>query len=278
MDDDRRLSGPRDEVTVRSPEGVELSLPIAGPVPRMTAYALDLVLVAVVMFGLFLLLVLALPAAQWFSAWTHKWSERMQQGAGEDAMLALLPIFLLVIVVSYFSELLYFGLWETVTRGRTPGKYLVGLRVVGMEGQPLDAKSAMIRNLLRAVDTLPGGYAVGLIAMVASEYGQRLGDQAAGTLVIRTDRVERAPDLVLPNALEPLALSREQLSKLGAPELALVRGTLRQLDRADGGPRSELIREAAVALSTRLGLDPTLEPDPVKLLQRLLLTVERRTH
>ena len=276
MDDNRSL--PRHEVTVRSPEGVELSLPIAGPGPRMAAYALDLVLVVLVMFGLSLLLVLALPAAQWFSEWTHKWSERMQQGASEDAMLALLPIVLLLIVLGYFSELLYFGLWEMATRGRTPGKYLVGMRVVGMEGQPLDAKSAMIRNLLRAVDTLPGGYAVGLIAMVASEYGQRLGDHAAGTLVIRTDRVERAPDLVLPSALEPLALSREQLGKLGAPELALVRGTLRRMEGADGGPRHEIVREAAVALVTRLGLDPALEPDPVRLLQRLLLTVERRAH
>jgi uncharacterized RDD family membrane protein YckC len=268
--------GPRDEVIVRSPEGVELSLPIAGPAPRMAAYALDGVLVVVVMIGLFFLLTLALPAATWFGDWLHKLGERMGRGDRDDAFLALVPLLLLLLVLVYFSELLYFGLWELATRGRTPGKYLVGLRVVGMEGQPLDAKAAMIRNLLRAVDTLPGGYAVGLIAVVTSQYGQRLGDHAAGTLVIRTDKVERAPELALPSELEPLALSREQLAKLGATELALVRGTLRRIETAGPDRRDELVRDAAKALTTRLALDPELEPNPTRLLQRVLLAVERR--
>lgn len=270
------MEGAQDEVTVRSPEGVELALPIAGPAPRIAAYAIDLVLVWIVMALLLFLFALALPAGAWFGKWVATWQERASHASGDDAMLVLLPFLILIVVLQYFSELLYFGLWETATRGRTPGKYAVGLRVVGMEGQPVDAKSAMVRNLLRAVDVLPSGYAIGLVAVVASRYGQRLGDLAAGTLVIRTERVQKPPELVLPSELEPIALSREQLHKLGLPELTLARATLRRLQRASAEQRMALLTDAAHALTTRLALDPRAEPDPQRLLERLLLTAERR--
>jgi uncharacterized RDD family membrane protein YckC len=265
-----------DEVTVRSPEGVELSLPIAGPTPRMAAYAIDLVLVWVVMAGLLFLMVLTLPLGGWLERWFERFGKQAPQPGSEDALLMMLPFFILIIVLQYFSELLYFGLWEAVSRGRTVGKHLLGLRVVGMEGQPLDAKAAMVRNLLRAVDVLPSGYAIGLVTVITSRYGQRLGDHAAGTLVIRTDKVARPAELRLPGDLEPLPLSREQLGKLGPPELALARGTLRRLQSARGAQRADLLRDVSHALATRLALDADAEPDPLRLLQRILLAAERR--
>jgi len=271
------MQGPHHEVTVRSPEGVELSLPIAGPAPRMAAYAIDLVLVWVVMVVLIFLFALTLPVSGWIEKWLERYRDTAPQAGSEDAMLVLLPLVIVLILLQYFSELLYFGLWETASRGRTLGKYAMGLRVVGMEGQPLDAKSAMVRNLLRAVDVLPSGYAIGLVAVITSRYGQRLGDHAAGTLVIRTDKVARPPELTLPSHLEPLPLSREQLHKLGAPELALARGTLRRLETASAEQRAALLPGAARALTTRLGLDESVEPDALRLLQRVLLTVERRS-
>ena len=263
-----------DEVTIRSPEGVELTLPIAGPTPRMAAYAIDLLLVWAVMFGLLMLLTLVLPLAGWLEQWTERYGRTAQPG-NEDALLMLLPFILLLIVAQYFSELLYFGVSEAVSRGRTLGKYLVGLRVVGMEGQPLDARSAMVRNLLRAVDVLPSGYAIGLITLLTSRYGQRLGDHAAGTLVIRTDKVARPPELALPGDLEPLALSREQRQKLGTQEIVLARATLRRLQTTGSHQRNELLADVARALTTRLGLDASMEPDPLRLLQRIVLTAER---
>jgi uncharacterized RDD family membrane protein YckC len=269
------MHGPHDEITVRSPEGVELSLPIAGPAPRMAAYAIDLVLVWLVMFGLIFLFALTLPVSGWIEKWLVRYRDSAPQAGSEDALLMLLPFVLVLIVLQYFSELLYFGLWETASRGRTLGKYALGLRVVGMEGQPLDAKSAMIRNLLRAVDVLPSGYAIGLVTVITSRYGQRLGDHAAGTLVIRTDKIARPPELTLPSHLEPLPLSREQLHRLGPPELALARGTLRRLETASAEQRAALLPEVARALITRLGLDESVEPDSLRLLQRVLMAAER---
>jgi hypothetical protein len=188
------------------------------------------------------------------------------------------PLILACVLVVYFGELLYFSLWELATRGFTPGKYLVGLRVVGSDGQPVDAKAIFLRNVLRAVDVLPSGYVIGLVTMIGSRHGQRLGDHAAGTLVIRTDRVEAPAALELPEGLEPLALSREQLSRLGARELMLVRSTLRRLHGAQpaNAQDSALVQQVANAVCTRLGIAEGEAKPAERLLQRVLVTAARR--
>jgi uncharacterized RDD family membrane protein YckC len=259
---------------MRSPEGVELVLPVATPAPRIAAYAIDFLLVAVVAIGAFVLLLLGTPLAEWLNERFQRWAEETQTGDQNAALAALAPLFVLMLVAFTFGEVLYFGLWEALTRGLTPGKYLVRLRVVGLGGQPLDAKAAFLRNLLRMVDVLPSSYVIGLVTMIMSKRGQRLGDHAAGTLVIRTDRVERPVDPVVPDGLEPLALSREQLARLGTRELTLVRSTLRRCESA-ADPRSELLLQVAEALATRLELPREELSDPLRLLQRTLLTAQR---
>jgi uncharacterized RDD family membrane protein YckC len=76
----------------------------------------------------------------------------------------------------------YFGL-ESL-RGQTVGKIVMGLRVVPIEGE-LTAQKVLIRTLLRIVDALPFFYVVGFIVMVTSARKQRIGDMAAGTLVVK---------------------------------------------------------------------------------------------
>jgi uncharacterized RDD family membrane protein YckC len=262
-------------VIVRSPEGVELELPIAGPAPRIAAYALDLVLVAVMLFGILLLFALAEPLVSWAGDRFAEWGARLGRG-DQNPYAALAPLLLLLLVALTFGEFLYFSLWEAATRGVTPGKYLLGLRVVGREGQPLELSAVLIRNALRAVDMLPSGYATGLVAMLISRHGQRLGDQAAGTLVIRTDRVQEPEPLSMPQDLEPLALSREQLARLGASELQLARGALRRYEGAPNAQRLELLRTIADTLATRLGAASADTQEAQRFLQRVVLTAERK--
>ena len=69
--------------------------------------------------------------------------------------------------------------------GRTPGKNALGIRVVGRNGEPIDFVTSAVRNMLRIIDFLPLFYLVGSIAIVATQHDQRLGDLAAGTLVVR---------------------------------------------------------------------------------------------
>jgi hypothetical protein len=149
------------------------------------------------------------------------------------------------------------------------------LRVVRLDGLKVDMQASLIRNLMRAADMLPSSYVVGLTSMLISSHGQRLGDLAAGTFVVRLDAPERAVHLSMPPDLAPLALSRQQLEKLGSRERALVRGTLRRAQGMQGERREALLRTAAQALCSSLELEPSLAEDPELLLRRLWLTIER---
>jgi uncharacterized RDD family membrane protein YckC len=100
-----------------------------------------------------------------------------------------------VLVVAYFViSLGYMGLAEWLWRGQTVGKRLLGLRVVDAAGLRLEPSQVIVRNLMRFVDGLPAFYLLGGIASIVSQHRQRLGDLAAGTVVIRAPRLGR-PDL-----------------------------------------------------------------------------------
>lgn len=83
--------------------------------------------------------------------------------------------------------LAYYAILERAT-GRTIGKELLGIRVVRADGAPIGWRESLARNLIRVVDGLPVFYLVGLVAVAASRHDQRLGDMAAGTVVIREPR------------------------------------------------------------------------------------------
>ena len=144
---------------VETPEGVELDLPLAGPVVRAQAWLVDTLIRAAI--GMVASLV-AFP----FGA----------LGRG----FALLVMFGLTWV--------YPVLFEVLRRGATPGKAVMGLRVVHDNGTPVGWTASSIRNLIRAADFLPFGYASGLLSCLWDVDFRRLGDLAAGTVVIHADR------------------------------------------------------------------------------------------
>ncbi|HEX4870268.1 MAG TPA: RDD family protein [Moraxellaceae bacterium] len=160
--------------SVPTPEGVDLSLVPAGPVPRATAFVIDLLLRGA-------LLVLALLLIGSFG----------HVGIG----LMLLAYFLV--------EWLYPVAFELLAQGATPGKRVVGLRVVEADGRPVGVAASVIRNLLRAADFLPFLFGFGLVAMLFHPRFQRLGDMAAGTLVVWAPEPPQAPVLPLAPAMAP---------------------------------------------------------------------------
>jgi uncharacterized RDD family membrane protein YckC len=149
---------------VETPEGVRLALRAAGPVPRATAYALDASIRGVLYVGALMGLSLSVP------------------------QLAVALLGLLV----FASEWFYPVLFEVLGNGQTLGKRVVGLRVVNDDGTPIGWSASILRNLLMAADAMPGTYAAGLASMLASRGFRRLGDHAAGTLVIYAERRPRA--------------------------------------------------------------------------------------
>jgi uncharacterized RDD family membrane protein YckC len=109
-------------------------------------------------------------------------------------------------LVSFALTFGYDVLFETLAAGRTSGKRLAGLRVVTALGGPVTFHVSAIRNLLRAIDFLPGAYVVGAAVILIGRRNQRLGDVAAGTLVIRVPRGAGIPGLCLRRTRMPPAV------------------------------------------------------------------------
>ena len=82
----------------------------------------------------------------------------------------------------------YFIFFELTWNGQTPGKRAAGVRVLTSRGEPVTLVHTLVRNVLRIVDALPSFYMVGVISILVTRRSQRLGDLAAGTVVVRERR------------------------------------------------------------------------------------------
>jgi uncharacterized RDD family membrane protein YckC len=154
---------------IKTPEGITFALVLAGPVARFLAWIIDF----------FCVLVIMIPV------------NMGTQAAGIISM----DFAQAMAIISYFVVSIGYGiLCEWYYKGQTLGKKLLDLRVMDGEGLRLQASQIIIRNLLRFVDSLPVCYLVGGIASLVSSKGQRLGDLAANTIVIREPKIPR-PDL-----------------------------------------------------------------------------------
>ncbi|MBK9575864.1 MAG: RDD family protein [Fibrobacteres bacterium] len=160
------IDGRMDRLT---PEGITLSLLPVGPAPRLWAYLID----QCVVLGLIFLLALVLAS----------------NDAGQGVWLLSL----------FFLWWGYPIVWEAFG-GRTPGKRALKLRVVRVDGQPIGWKEAFLRGLLLTADFLPFLFLTGLVCMLFVPGFRRIGDLAAGTVVIQ-DEVVAEPSV--PRLLDP---------------------------------------------------------------------------
>ena len=181
---------------METPEHVLLSFELAGLGTRAAAAVIDLLLLS----GINLLVVIFFSALGLTDYW--------ESGAGSWGT---------AIVVLFFSLefFLYFALFEALWEGRTPGKRAVGVRVVQDTGRPISANAATVRNLIRIVDfVVPLGPLPGVTFVFFHPANKRLGDLAAGTIVVR-DRVASSG---LAQVATPATTQPESL-ELGPPEL-----------------------------------------------------------
>jgi uncharacterized RDD family membrane protein YckC len=265
-----------------SPEGVRLELPIAGPAPRMLAYGIDLGVIIALFAFMILALVAILPIGTSVDQWMHRVfheasrqvTERNHGRAPSFGALGGVVIAFFVLA-QFIVETGYFIFWEMVTNGRSPGKMLGGLRVVRRDGSPINLRSSVLRNVLRIVDILPENYAVGLVSMLLSSSGERLGDHVAGTIVIRLDRPAPALEIEPSQNGTTLALTRAQIARIGPREIQLLRATLRRVPGLSGERRAALLHEVAETMRARLELTEVPSPDPLVFLRDLLTAAER---
>jgi len=154
-----------DQLSVHSATGVDLTLSIAGPGNRSYAFVIDwhirlLLACAWLLLAGFVLQLSLSPRSQ-------------------DALLSLLPA-----AIIYF---LYHPILEVALRGRTPGKRMAGLTLVNRDGGTPGTAALLIRNVFRLIDGLPAFYVVGLVSCFVTLHRVRIGDMAAGTLLVLDD-------------------------------------------------------------------------------------------
>ena len=263
--------GPRQ--VVHSPEQVELHLPVAGPTTRMLAYAIDLAAILAIEAALLVGLLALTPVAKWLAGLAQELPSPNAPVTPQDVPAALEPALLLFaafLLLQLAVEWGYFVVLESTTGGRSLGKAVLRLRVVRDGGLPISLRDSLVRNLLRAADMLPANYVVGLVAMVVSEQGKRLGDLAAGTVVVRLDRPPRAAPL--PEAEEDPAFrfERAQIERLGPRERMLVRQTLRRHGELAPEAAEQVLELAVQALRARLGYGPVSPGERMAFLRALL--------
>jgi uncharacterized RDD family membrane protein YckC len=224
--------GRQRHLLLTTPEGVTFRMPLAGPVSRLLALIVDFLVVNVALSILVSGVQLVGVVSQDFS-------------------------FGLYALLAFLLPMLYSMVLESVWRGQTIGKRLLNLKVVDQDGLRLQVSQVVVRNLLRAVDSLPVFYLVGGVSCLVTQRAQRLGDLAANTVVIRTASSYR-PDLsVLAtdkyNSFrdDPLIVSRLR-QKLGNEEISLILRALTRRARLEPLARVALYRELAEYVKSRV--------------------------
>jgi uncharacterized RDD family membrane protein YckC len=236
-------------IEIVTPENIAFHYLLAGPFRRLPAYLIDCAICII-------FLVAALVVVGLWSAW---------DGVGG---LALGMWLVLAFVVSWF----YFGLFEALWNGQTPGKRLMGLRVLSVDGQPINAMQAVMRNVLRGVDAMPivgpsaelgiPFYMVALVAMSASRRFQRLGDLACGTIVVveRRSALRGVAPIQHPDVVQFAAhVPPHFVAGRGLAHALSVYVARREL--FSPARRFEIARTLGEPLCERIGLPPDTNPD-----------------
>ena len=251
----------REEYTIDTPENVTFGYEIAGIGNRFIAALVDTFLLglALVLLNFILGVVLTLVAG------TN--ALLLDADVGDIGWAAGL-VLALYTLLNFGLIWGYYILFEWLWNGQTPGKRMANVRVVRLDGNPAGFFEIAVRNLVRIVDFLPGAYAIGVITMFFNAQARRLGDFAAGTLVIK----ERTA-LSLESLGQPPIRGSVRLSTAAPPDPSLLLAafpTLRRLSAADidlvqdalsrysaGTADVALLRRIATVMAAKVGA-----PDP----------------
>jgi uncharacterized RDD family membrane protein YckC len=241
-----------DQLSIETPELVAIQMPIAGIGSRFIALLVDYliwipgILIVGRIFAFFM------PSLSAFNKLSEQWA---------------FAVYLFLIFLFNWG---YFTLFEAFWNGRTPGKRIARIRVIQRSGRPIGLFESMARNFIRYVDQIPFFYAVGAIAIFATRDHQRLGDLAAGTLVVR-DRIEDVPvsseatrtftanifasAAPAPEPHSALTLPDHNVAKLSGADLQVLESFFaRRLDMPLD-TRQALARRIASAIQSKSGLE-----------------------
>ncbi len=243
-----------DQLSIDTPELVSIEMPLAGIGSRFIAVLVDTLLWFAGLFVLVLTFSFFLPAIAAFNRLSYQWT-----------------VAIIVFLVFLFNWG-YFTLFEAFWNGRTPGKKIAKIRVIQQSGRPIGLFESMARNFIRYIDQIPSFYVVGVITMFLTKQHQRLGDLAAGTLVVQ-DREQETPMWAASGSrtftaasFEAVAAPSEPHMRVSLPAAGIAKLTSTDLEVLEGFFARRLdmpldVREKlAVRISAAIGAKSGLEP------------------
>lgn len=241
------------DLEILTPERAVLSYRLAGVGSRALAQLLDLVIVAAVLILLGL-------------------------GAGFLGLIDQEIATGLYLLLAFVLPVLYFVLSEGLGNGQTIGKRTQGIRVRMADGTPIGLEAAILRNLLRPADMLPGPYLVGLASIFLSERAQRLGDLVAGTVVV-SERLEAPRYAVAPHGvgIHPLENHVGTLRGLTSSEYTALRRLADRFYELPPEAQARLLSTVYHPVAQRLGVpDPPQGETEIRMVEAIVMAHGRR--
>jgi uncharacterized RDD family membrane protein YckC len=240
------MTNSNDTIKIDTPENVTFDYDTAGIGSRFLAALVDTIIIIflqLIVFGTTLLL---------FNIFFESLSL-------EDSLTWILAILGLISFALLWG---YYILFEILWNGQSPGKRLVGLRVIRVDGTPISASESVIRNLVRLIDFLPLAYGVGVVTMFIDTNSRRVGDLAAGTVVVHDRQLKGLNELstgTLSSSILQNAVPQEfPIEKLTPHDLEIIEEFLLRRDELSN--RGALARHILKSLITRLDLTDSLIP------------------
>jgi uncharacterized RDD family membrane protein YckC len=243
-----------EQLSIATPELVDIEFPLAGIGSRFVALLIDYLIWFAGFIAVALVSAIFLPGVGAFSKVSEQWAAAI------------------VIFIFFLLNWGYFTLFEAFWNGQTPGKRIARIRVIQRSGRGIGLFESMARNLIRYVDQFPFFYGVGVIAIFATRQHQRLGDLAAGTLVVRDREQETplwsgsgsrtitaqifAPIAPIPEPHTAFTLPADGVARLTAADLEVLEGFFaRRLDMGMD-TRQAIAGRIASAIQSKSGLEP----------------------
>jgi uncharacterized RDD family membrane protein YckC len=230
-----------DQVRIETPEHVVFQYELAGLGSRIIAGLIDLMLIGLALLALLLIVIAFAGGLQGLGTWA------IALGA----------------VTAFFTLWGYPIFFEIFWRGQTPGKRSLSMRVIQEGGYALTPQVVIVRNLLRIVDFLPGGYFLGLLVMILNRRYKRVGDFVAGTIVIRDRSAFAAPPRLHPHEAVPQGqeervaeLRRLGIHRLGAEQIQVIQDFMQRRHSLSADARVRLSAQLAQGVCRQLEIPP----------------------
>lgn len=238
-----------EQLSVETPEQIDINFQKAGIGSRFYAALLDtLLIMLIVLIGTYV---------------NEKFINELQNTLGRwFAAVGMIVVFAL-----FWG---YYMVFEITTNGQSPGKLALGLRVIKEGGYPINFADSAIRNLVRVVDFLPFCYGAGLLVMLINRNWQRLGDLAAGTLVVKAPRKNQEfTDITSKKSTPSIYISSQeflyadwiQLDAVTESELDMIREYLSRRPVLSTPRRFELAQTIGRPIAEKMGGQGTIRYD-----------------